>query len=131
MKDEVAQLLAKADRLFDQAGKLNPDEFAEEVLHAAYYAMRHAALAALLQVHGTTPTKHGRVIDAFRQLLRTHAGDEGEAVADLFALAYTNRCAADYEAVPGDLAPAAHRVVGEAERVIAQARAIIGQLDRG
>jgi uncharacterized protein (UPF0332 family) len=59
--------LYKAER-FAQWSEQTPDDHFESVIHGAYFAMFHAARAALLAVQGTASTKHGRVAASFAQL---------------------------------------------------------------
>jgi uncharacterized protein (UPF0332 family) len=87
----------QAQRFVRQADKSDPDEDPEAVIHHCYYAIYHAAIAALLQTHGTAPSKHGKVNDAIAQLAgqtvdATHEKTIRQAVVE----AYRARVRADY-----------------------------------
>jgi uncharacterized protein (UPF0332 family) len=59
--------LDKAERFADLSEQ-TPDEAFESVIHGAYFAMFHAARAALLAVQGTASTDHARVGATFAQM---------------------------------------------------------------
>jgi uncharacterized protein (UPF0332 family) len=59
--------LDKAERFADLSEQ-TPDEAFESVIHGAYFAMFHAARAALLAVQGTVSTDHARVGATFAQM---------------------------------------------------------------
>ncbi len=87
--------LAKAERYAEQAAQAVPQAY-ETVVHNSYYAMFHAARAALLAVEGSASTNHGRVIETFaRMAKRQRAKALGEHAATLKA-AYELRIKADY-----------------------------------
>jgi uncharacterized protein (UPF0332 family) len=62
--------LAKAER-FAQWSEQTPDDDFEGVIHGAYYAMFHAARAALLAIQGTASTRHAGVGASFAQMSAT------------------------------------------------------------
>jgi uncharacterized protein len=74
--------LGKAER-FAGLSSETPDDRFEGVIHGAYYAMSHAARAALLAVDGSASTNHGRVVDPFKRMVRRRrlAGGRAHAVA--------------------------------------------------
>jgi uncharacterized protein (UPF0332 family) len=59
--------LDKAER-FAELSEQSPDDCFESVIYAAYFAMFHAAGAALLAVRGAASTKHGRVAASFARM---------------------------------------------------------------
>ena len=74
---EHAQVaLGKAER-FARAVAGTPDDRFEGVVHGAYYAMFHAARAALLAVEGSASTNHGRVVETFRRWSRRRRAKAG------------------------------------------------------
>jgi uncharacterized protein (UPF0332 family) len=60
-------VLAKAERFAEMSEQAADGGF-ESVIHGAYFAMFHAARAALLAAQGTASTKHGSVATAFAQI---------------------------------------------------------------
>jgi uncharacterized protein (UPF0332 family) len=48
----------------------DPNRAPMAAIHSAYYAMFHAARAALFKATGSAPRKHGSVISAFGRLVR-------------------------------------------------------------
>jgi uncharacterized protein (UPF0332 family) len=59
--------LGKAER-FAELSEQAPDDGFESVIHGAYFAMFHAARAALLAVQGAASTKHGQVAASFARM---------------------------------------------------------------
>lgn len=89
MNDEAARRLAKARRLLDQIARLDAAALPEPVIHAAYYAMFHAATAVLIAREGTAPATHSALIGRFSQLARAEGGtarDHGRALNRAFDL---------------------------------------------
>lgn len=87
--------LAKAERFAGQAEQAVPEAY-ETVIHNSYYAMFHAARAALLAVEGSASTKHGRVVDAFKNLVKRRFRPEAARHAASLIWAYRHRLTADY-----------------------------------
>jgi uncharacterized protein (UPF0332 family) len=87
--------LAKAERFADLSGE-TPDDRFEGVIHGAYYAMFHAARAALLAVEGSASTNHGRVVETFKQTTRRRRLQGGRDHAAALANAFELRMEADY-----------------------------------
>jgi uncharacterized protein (UPF0332 family)/predicted nucleotidyltransferase len=87
--------LGKAER-FAGLSSETPDDRFEGVIHGAYYAMFHAARAALLAVDGAASTNHGRVVETFKPMVRRRrlAGGRDHAVA--LEAAFELRMKADY-----------------------------------
>jgi uncharacterized protein (UPF0332 family) len=67
--EHARDALAKAERFADQAEQASPQAY-ETIVHNSYYAMFHAARAALLAVEGSASTNHGRVGDAFARMVK-------------------------------------------------------------
>ena len=101
--DDAAESLAVARRFAGLAGK-NPPEDYEVVIHAAYYAMHHAARAALLRAHGSASTNHGQVITAFAALAQQHHRAGGAEHSRALSAAYDLRILSDYGRAGRDLA---------------------------
>ena len=59
--------LAKAERFAQMSEQAAANVF-ESVIHGAYFAMFHAARAALLAAQGTASTRHGSVATALAQM---------------------------------------------------------------
>jgi uncharacterized protein (UPF0332 family) len=87
--------LAKAERFAEQAAQAVPQAY-ETVVHNSYYAMFHAARAALLAVEGSASTKHGRAVDAFVGLVKRRFRAEAAPHAAALLRAYRHRITADY-----------------------------------
>lgn len=88
--------LAKAERFADQAEQASPEAY-ETIVHNSYYAMFHAARAALLAEEGSASTNHGRVVDAFVRLVkRAGIGSVAESCARTLKQAQKLRAQADY-----------------------------------
>ncbi len=62
--EHARDALAKAERFAEQAAQAPPQAY-ETVVHNSYYAMFHAARAALLALEGGASTNHGQVVDTF------------------------------------------------------------------
>ena len=95
MTDEVRQRLAKANRLAAQLGGLDPSAQAEMLVHQAYYAMFHAAVAVVLARRGTAPVRHSTVVSEFGRLAQT-MGEEGRRHGRALNRAHDIRLLADY-----------------------------------
>jgi uncharacterized protein (UPF0332 family)/predicted nucleotidyltransferase len=88
--------LAKAERYAELAAETAAERF-EGVIHGAYYAMFHAARAALLAVDGSASTNHGRVVETFaRMVRRRRLGRVANELAKTLLEAYKLRAEADY-----------------------------------
>ncbi|MBK1667447.1 hypothetical protein CKO28_05305 [Rhodovibrio sodomensis] len=97
MTPEAEPHRRQAQRFVRQADKFDAEEDPEAVIHYGYYAIYHAGVAALLQVHGTAPSKHGKVNDAIAQLARNTVGSGQEAaIRHAVVQAYKFRVRADY-----------------------------------
>ena len=94
--EHARDALSKAERFAELASETLDDRF-EGVVHGSYYAMFHAARAALLVLEGSASTNHGRVVDTFAQAVRRRqleppAADCATALSEAFEL----RIEADY-----------------------------------
>lgn len=98
MTPKVAEVLEKASRQLEAAQALDVQRTAGVAVHAAYYAMFHAARAVLLESRGTVSTKHGAVHTAFDALLKDAPPDEQRHRRALVR-AYNARVAEDYTTV--------------------------------
>jgi predicted nucleotidyltransferase/uncharacterized protein (UPF0332 family) len=88
--------LDKAERFAGQAEQAVPAAY-ETVVHNSYYAMFHAARAALLAVQGTASTQHGRAVASFARMVeRRKLGQEAGDLAATLTQAYKLRATADY-----------------------------------
>jgi uncharacterized protein (UPF0332 family)/predicted nucleotidyltransferase len=88
--------LEKAGR-FAELSEQTPDGSFEGVIYGAYYAMFHAARAALLAVQGTASTNHGRVVATFARMVeRRKLGQEASDLAETLTQAHELRADADY-----------------------------------
>jgi uncharacterized protein (UPF0332 family)/predicted nucleotidyltransferase len=94
--EHARDALDKAERFAGQAERAIPEAY-ETVVHNSYYAMFHAARAALLAVQGTASTKHGRVVATFARMVeRRKLGQEASDLAATLTEAYKLRAEADY-----------------------------------
>jgi uncharacterized protein (UPF0332 family)/predicted nucleotidyltransferase len=88
--------LSKAERFAEQAAQALPQAY-ETVVHNSYYAMFHAARAALLALERSASTSHGRVVETFGQAVkRRKLGRSATRCAAALAAAYKLRAKADY-----------------------------------
>jgi uncharacterized protein (UPF0332 family) len=94
MTPHAANRWAKAELSLLQANRMSPEELPEPTIHAAYYAMLHAATAVLLDRTGSAPKTHSSTIGQFSQLVRDD--DLGKSLAREFNLAERVRLTADY-----------------------------------
>ncbi|MGH6899986.1 MAG: nucleotidyltransferase domain-containing protein [Geminicoccaceae bacterium] len=87
--------LGKAER-FAELSHETPDDRFEGVIHGAYYAMFHAARAALLAVEGSASTNHGRVVDTFARMVKRRRTKAERGHAAALKAAFEFRMEADY-----------------------------------
>ena len=87
--------MEKAER-FAELSHETPDDRFEGVIHGAYYAMFHAARAALLALESSASTNHGQVVKAFKQAMRRRRIKGGREHAAALAGAAELRMKADY-----------------------------------
>jgi uncharacterized protein len=87
--------LDKAERFAAQAVQAAPQAY-ETIVHNSYYAMFHAARAALLAIEGSASTNHGRVVETFEKTIRMHRMRGGRGHAAALQTASKLRVKADY-----------------------------------
>jgi predicted nucleotidyltransferase len=88
--------LDKAERFATQAERAVPEAY-ETVVHNSYYAIFHAARAALLAVQGTASTKHGTAVVTFgRMVAKRKRGVQARDLAEALMQAHKLRADADY-----------------------------------
>lgn len=95
MSQEARLRIAKARDFLAQMCGLDPTDRGETIVHQAYYAMFHAALAVLTAAGAEPASKHASVIAAFGRLVRDK-GDQGRAQGRALNRAFDLRMAADY-----------------------------------
>ncbi len=100
--DDAAESMAIARRFAGLAEK-NPPEDYEVVIHAAYYAMHHAARAVLLRARGSASTNHGQVVTAFAALAKQRDAARGPQYSNILSAAYDLRVLSDYGRAGRDL----------------------------
>jgi uncharacterized protein len=94
--EHARDALSKAERFAKLAFEM-PDASFEGVVHGSYYAMFHAARAALLALEGGASTNHGRVVDTFVAMVKRRAlGVLPRTCAARLVKAYKLRIKADY-----------------------------------
>jgi uncharacterized protein (UPF0332 family)/predicted nucleotidyltransferase len=123
--EHARDALTKAERFAGQAAQALPQAY-ETVVHNSYYAMFHAARAALLVLEGTASTNHGRVVETFAQTVKR--GRLGPAATDCAATlseAYELRAKADYG--NQDLTEAGCRMRAQVAPFLAFARGLVDQ----
>jgi uncharacterized protein (UPF0332 family) len=86
--------LAKAERYVELVAETADERF-EGVIHGAYYAMFHAARAALLAIEGSASTNHGRVVETFARMAKRQRRKAFREHAATFKAAYELRIQAD------------------------------------
>jgi uncharacterized protein len=87
--------IEKAERFAAQADQALPQAY-ETIVHNSYYAMFHAARAALLALESSASTNHGQVVKAFNQAMRRRRIKGGREHAAAYAGAAELRMKADY-----------------------------------
>jgi uncharacterized protein (UPF0332 family)/predicted nucleotidyltransferase len=123
--EHAGAALAKAERYAEQAAQAPPQAY-ETVVHNSYYAMFHAARAALLAVEGNASTNHSRVHAAFAAMIRRRRlGRTAGALARTLAQAYKLRIEADYGSK--DLTRAGQRLRQRVLPFLDLCRGLLGQ----
>lgn len=84
----------KAER-FAELSNETPDDRFEGVIHGAYYAMFHAARAALLAIEGSASTNHRQVV-TFKKMVMRPRIKGGRQHATALEAAFELRMRADY-----------------------------------
>ena len=123
--EHARDALSKAERFAEQAAQALPQAY-ETVVHNSYYAMFHAARAALLALEGTASTDHGRVVDTFARSVRRRQLDPPAAeCATALSEAFKLRIEADYG--NKDLTEAGRRLRERVAPFLALARGLVEQ----
>jgi predicted nucleotidyltransferase len=81
---------------FAELSEETPDDRFEGVIHGAYYAIFHAARAALLGVEGSASTNHGQVVETFERMAKRRRAEGGRGHAAALEAAFELRMKADY-----------------------------------
>ena len=123
--EHARDALSKAERFAEQAAQALPQAY-ETVVHNSYYAMFHAARAALLALEGTASSNHGRVVDTFAQSVTRRRLDPPAAdCATALSEAYELRIEADYGSE--DLTEVGRRLREQVAPFLALARGLVDQ----
>lgn len=125
MTDEVRLRFAKAKSLLAQAQRLDPERDAEGVVHLAYYAMYHGAIAVLVARAEPTPTKHAAVIGQFGRLVKDLDAD-AQAAGRAINHAYDVRILADYDIGGHSLGEDARMILGCAASFLETCQRLVG-----
>lgn len=122
----VEKLLGKAEVKLSAARELFESGFFEDSASRSYYAMFHAARAALTKVGVTTKTHEGTVSEFGRRLVMegVFSRDLGKALAEAKAARETYEYSATMEIERGE----AEALLRDAERFVAQVKSKIGSL---
>jgi uncharacterized protein (UPF0332 family) len=97
LKLDVELHLRRARRLLTMVLQRVEEELPEVIAHTAYYAMYHAALAALVHAGVPVPKTHSGMVARFTQQFRGTTPDANEQSARL-SRGLQRRLIADYEA---------------------------------
>lgn len=97
MKLDVDRHRRRARRLLTIVEARVETELPEIIAHTAYYAMYHAALAALISVGVPVPKTHRGMVSQFTQRFKAAASDANKQSARL-SRSLQRRLIADYEA---------------------------------
>lgn len=122
--DDAAEGMAIAMRFATLARKNDPNDY-EVVIHTAYYAMHHAARAALLAARGSAPTNHGRVSAAFMKLASRRDADRGPQRSRALRAAYDLRLLSDYGRAGRDLSGDAAQLLHELDSFLEYCHEIV------
>jgi uncharacterized protein (UPF0332 family) len=112
----------RAADLRSQAERISPETAPDALISISYYAIYHAAVAALLTAHGTAPTKHGKIHRALAKLAEAREGEAcAREIETAIENAYEMRVRADYEpdARPEETRANAERISALRDSVIA------------
>jgi uncharacterized protein len=120
--------LGKAERFAAQAAQAAPHAY-ETIVHNSYYAMFHAARAALLAVDGSASTNHGRVVETFKRTVKRRRLTGGREHADVFGSAFELRMEADYG--NEDLTEAGQQLRAQMGRFLAFCRNLVDAAGSG
>jgi predicted nucleotidyltransferase/uncharacterized protein (UPF0332 family) len=120
--------LDKAERFAAQAAQAVPQAY-ETIVHNSYYAMFHAARAALLAVQGSASTNHGRLVETFARMVRRRRLKGGAERAAALESAAELRMKADYG--NEDLTEAGRQLREQAGGFLDVCRGLVDKAERG
>jgi uncharacterized protein (UPF0332 family) len=95
ISNEAELVWQKALRKLGEATQTPPESFPGIVIVSSYFAMRHAAVAVLLQKDGKAPSAETEIIARFGVVVGQQGAEHGRAFNRVFDL----RNAEDYDAV--------------------------------
>ena len=95
ISNEAELVWQKALRKLGEATQTPPESFPGIVIVSSYFAMRHAAVAVLLQKDGKAPSAETEIIARFGVVVGQQGAEHGQAFNRVFDL----RNAEDYDAV--------------------------------
>ena len=95
ISNEAGLVWQKALRKLSEAAQMPAESFPGIVIVSSYFAMRHAAVAALLQNDGKAPSAETEIIARFGVVVGPEGAEHGRAFNRVFDL----RNAEDYDAV--------------------------------
>jgi uncharacterized protein (UPF0332 family) len=122
---EAALHLEKAKLFLAQMEGLDPDHMTETLIHQAYYAMFHAALAVLLRRDEDAPIRHAMVVSRFGQAVKDMS-ETARQMGRAFNRAHDLRLAADYAVGSKVLAQTAHGLAEDAKAFVAFCETLCG-----
>lgn len=108
----------KSLSLIREADGLDPTRSPIAAVHSGYYAMHHAARAALIRATGRAPLRHDKVLQAFGYLAHEAQDESLKAAGHDLKLRMGDRLVADYEGGTPD-AEEARTVIDSARRFLA------------
>lgn len=117
MTDEIESRLTRARTFLAQVTGLDPVSHAEAIIHLAYYAMYHAALAVVQAHTGETPFRHGAVVNRFGLVVKD-MDEPARAAGEILHSSFNARVVADYGVEHGTLSPSAVRIRSEAAEFV-------------
>lgn len=121
-----SDLIAKADRALESARLLQSGGHHEACISRAYYAMRHAAQAALLS-KGESPSTHQGVISRFGEIF-VKTGILPQRSGKDFSRALERRLVSDYDSRASLNAGDADRTLRDAEEFVARVRSLLSSM---
>lgn len=97
MTEDAAAYLAKARALTKAANEAQDAGLWTSIPHLAYYAMFHAAIAALLASDASVSTNHGRLVQRFGRWAQERFAEDGRRAHRALSEAYSARVSIDYD----------------------------------
>jgi uncharacterized protein (UPF0332 family) len=125
---DSADSMSIAVRFATLARKNDPSDY-EVVIHSAYYAMHHAARAALLSASSSAPTNHGRVAASFASLAQKCDAERGPGHSRTLRAAYDLRIISDYGRAQRDLTGDAAELLNQLSGFLEFCREIVAAHD--